>query len=653
MALIQCPECGKKISDKALSCPNCGFPLNIETESVTPPTKKKIELIPERLWSGDTSPYEFYFKGGKKNRAKGEYSYKKILEAIGLSGKIAVSGFLGEMPAKLVKKLSEDIVAEGICIDSDNINRFEELLSLQSSLISYQKKIKASAEDFIKITGLNIKVSLYDIAYIEKTAVEVIRYDREEYDRQKKTLEIHLDALKGKKQLSEVASMMMMSPGSKPMSTSTSAMIGGVIAGTPGAVYGALKGYEKQKNHDSFVASYNASKNNYSNKIQGYEAEIWETNQQLSNLEIPKYTAEEKAVILGLRTLVGIIPIFVKIDDPKINIQNQGKNLTVKELSFLQKSSSLEKRFRKFQLQSFMEDGKISTELRYNPVMIKDLDENAGYKEYLDKQKALKDSISKEILSVFNNSKKTYLSVNDFAIENKLLNQCEQAEISRELDKLVKAGTVYYAKNKYSLITDSFKEKQSEKLKNEVAKIEEEILLLSDELNACLKKSEESNAAKNMYEDQKENYKSENDPGLNALNKQINELVQSIHNCKVSIEDMEKEVTLNEMSLKKMHFWEAKNKGIKKKEIDDFNSNIKEKENQCEQMKEEMDSLVKKRDGMKRQYEKECASYDEKIKREEDSVSSEEKRITAINKNIKAKQQEKMEIEEEMKVLLS
>jgi hypothetical protein len=28
MALINCPECGKEISDKALSCPNCGVPMH-------------------------------------------------------------------------------------------------------------------------------------------------------------------------------------------------------------------------------------------------------------------------------------------------------------------------------------------------------------------------------------------------------------------------------------------------------------------------------------------------------------------------------------------------------------------------------------------------------------------------------------------------
>lgn len=35
MALIKCPECGKEISDKAISCPGCGYPIyktEMETE---------------------------------------------------------------------------------------------------------------------------------------------------------------------------------------------------------------------------------------------------------------------------------------------------------------------------------------------------------------------------------------------------------------------------------------------------------------------------------------------------------------------------------------------------------------------------------------------------------------------------------------------
>ena len=30
MALIQCPECGQQMSDKANACPNCGHPIAYE-----------------------------------------------------------------------------------------------------------------------------------------------------------------------------------------------------------------------------------------------------------------------------------------------------------------------------------------------------------------------------------------------------------------------------------------------------------------------------------------------------------------------------------------------------------------------------------------------------------------------------------------------
>lgn len=32
MALIKCPECGREISDKALTCPHCGVPINLQFE---------------------------------------------------------------------------------------------------------------------------------------------------------------------------------------------------------------------------------------------------------------------------------------------------------------------------------------------------------------------------------------------------------------------------------------------------------------------------------------------------------------------------------------------------------------------------------------------------------------------------------------------
>ena len=34
MPLIQCPECNHSVSDKAVACPNCGFPMETESETV-------------------------------------------------------------------------------------------------------------------------------------------------------------------------------------------------------------------------------------------------------------------------------------------------------------------------------------------------------------------------------------------------------------------------------------------------------------------------------------------------------------------------------------------------------------------------------------------------------------------------------------------
>lgn len=34
MAIINCPECNKGISNKAESCPNCGFPINNKNNKI-------------------------------------------------------------------------------------------------------------------------------------------------------------------------------------------------------------------------------------------------------------------------------------------------------------------------------------------------------------------------------------------------------------------------------------------------------------------------------------------------------------------------------------------------------------------------------------------------------------------------------------------
>lgn len=45
MALIKCPECNKEISDKAVNCPNCGYPICTESNKVVPSESETENVI--------------------------------------------------------------------------------------------------------------------------------------------------------------------------------------------------------------------------------------------------------------------------------------------------------------------------------------------------------------------------------------------------------------------------------------------------------------------------------------------------------------------------------------------------------------------------------------------------------------------------------
>lgn len=61
MALIKCPECGKEISDRATSCPNCGCPV----EEMTHTQEGTVTSNAEQNQSGTPEPPE-YTEPGKK-----------------------------------------------------------------------------------------------------------------------------------------------------------------------------------------------------------------------------------------------------------------------------------------------------------------------------------------------------------------------------------------------------------------------------------------------------------------------------------------------------------------------------------------------------------------------------------------------------------
>mgnify|MGYP000308901138 FL=1 len=66
MALIKCPECGKEISDKAASCPNCGFPITQRNVTQESPQKQKeydIEMLDSMRIKASKANIEVYYKG--------------------------------------------------------------------------------------------------------------------------------------------------------------------------------------------------------------------------------------------------------------------------------------------------------------------------------------------------------------------------------------------------------------------------------------------------------------------------------------------------------------------------------------------------------------------------------------------------------------
>lgn len=44
MAMIECPECGSFISDRAYTCPQCGCPISYEDEEPQKPAKRRFGI---------------------------------------------------------------------------------------------------------------------------------------------------------------------------------------------------------------------------------------------------------------------------------------------------------------------------------------------------------------------------------------------------------------------------------------------------------------------------------------------------------------------------------------------------------------------------------------------------------------------------------
>ena len=62
MALINCPECKKEISDKVKACPNCGFPLSTDDDNVERRPQQVEVSYSSNLSTYDSDVLKYYNK---------------------------------------------------------------------------------------------------------------------------------------------------------------------------------------------------------------------------------------------------------------------------------------------------------------------------------------------------------------------------------------------------------------------------------------------------------------------------------------------------------------------------------------------------------------------------------------------------------------
>ena len=121
MALIKCPECGKEVSDKAKTCPNCGCQLattkwetidldetiyEIETLSIKNPSLDQIKVFAKLTGNNFVVSKDLIKKGHVfKNNSDTEtiiHGYEKISRE--LQTDIELTQILNELESKITSK---------------------------------------------------------------------------------------------------------------------------------------------------------------------------------------------------------------------------------------------------------------------------------------------------------------------------------------------------------------------------------------------------------------------------------------------------------------------------------------------------------------------------------------------------------------------
>lgn len=149
MALIQCPECGREISNKSSACINCGFPIGIESDAAD-----EVDILLHdinNILNGEESDIRLYkviFRGFSSSKMYSNYRFKASAVVGSISGQ-------NRSGADSISRNERCIILDGL---------FESnALKIQSILNKYGCITEVSESNETEVSRANTKVENLDI----------------------------------------------------------------------------------------------------------------------------------------------------------------------------------------------------------------------------------------------------------------------------------------------------------------------------------------------------------------------------------------------------------------------------------------------------------------------------------------------------------
>ena len=237
MALINCPECGKEVSDKARSCIHCGYPLDDFNSS----EKAENNILMLNSNNADVNGYLWIYQGFPYNYVmKLQYESLPIVIDMGddLALKEKMSAAIEKLGGFITRVNIEDISKEKIDeynslrITNKMIQKIDVMRYRDNLMLSRYEKYKSKIEKIVGLTEEEEESRKNEKQlYLERS-----RREREEEFNRKYGVS---------RNNSGSDYLINQSPKKKDASVIGRAVAGSIIAGPTGAVVGALSAIDK------------------------------------------------------------------------------------------------------------------------------------------------------------------------------------------------------------------------------------------------------------------------------------------------------------------------------------------------------------------------------------------------------------------------